>query len=429
MNKYPNVLIVENECLSYSTNNGRTLANLLLGWPKENLAQFCISLNDPNYEACDNYFCITDHDALNALVKRRELNGKHEAIKPTGSNTGKSIEKTPFTMVVRNTIWNTNAWRQKTFYDWVENFGPDLILLMNGDSYFMHKIAVELAEKYHIPMVIFNCEAYYFFDKNIRGKGILPGLFQKIFIKTYRKYFEKAIKYADFSIYLNNKLEKDYTDIFHKPATTIYTSSELKFEPKYEISDKPKFSYLGSFYFDRYKSLIDIAKALKEINPDYHLDVYGSLKGFDETKRAFDECDAINYCGMVPYNKVISVIRDSDIVFHAECFDDEKVYAIRYGFSTKIADCVSSGNNFFAYAPENIAFMQYLKANNCAWCVTEKDDLIPTLKRVLSDNEERRRILGNAEKVAQKNHRADHNSERFQQILKECFQKHTVQDN
>lgn len=423
MNTIPKVLIIENECLSYSTNNGRTLANLFLGWPKDRLAQFCISLNDPNTEVCDNYFCITDHDALNALVKRKKLSGKHEAIKPTDSSKGKSIEKTPFTMVVRNTIWNTNAWRQRTFYDWVEQFGPDLILLMNGDSYFMHKIAVDLAKKYHLPMVIFNCEAYYFFDKNIRGRGVLPGVFQKIFIKKYRKYFEKAINYADYSIYLNDVLERDYTKTFHKPATTIYTSSDMKFEPQNDISENPKFSYLGSFYFDRYKSLIDIAQALKEIKPDYHLDVYGNLKGFDETKRAFEECEAINYCGMVPYDKVISAIRESDIVFHAECFDEDKIYAIRYGFSTKIADCVSSGNNFLVYAPENIAFMQYLKSNDCAWCVTEKEQLVPTLKRLLSNKDERCRILSNAHIAAEKNHRADKNSERFQNILIECYKQ------
>ena len=424
MNKIPKILIIENECLSYSSSNGRTLANLFVGWPKDHLAQFCISMNDPNYEVCDNYYCVTDFDALNALIRRKKIDGKHDVIKPSESSSGKSIEKTPFTMVIRNAIWNTNAWLQKSFNDWVEKFHPDLILLMNGDSYFMHKIADDLAEKYHLPMIIFNCEAYYFFDKNIRGKGFMPGLFQKIFVKNYRKYFEKVINYADHSIYLNEVLQRDYTDIFHKPSTTIYTSSELSFEPKYEISDKPLFSYLGSFYFDRYKSLIDIAQTLKEINPVYHLDVYGNLKGFDETKKAFEECDAINYCGSVAYDKVVNVIRESDIVFHAECFDEEKLYAIRYGFSTKIADSVSSGNNFLAFAPENIAFMQYLSSNNCAWCVTKKEYLSPALKRLLTDKDERIRILTNAKSVSENNHRADKNGKRFQEILIKCYQKH-----
>lgn len=423
MNIIPKVLIVENECLSYSTNNGRTLANLFVGWPKDYLAQFCIIMNDPNYNVCDNYFCVTDHDALNAIIRRQKIDGIHQAIKPTDNVGGRTIEKTPFTMVVRNSIWNTNVWRQKSFFEWVENFKPDLILLMNGDSYFMHKIALGIAQKYHLPLVIFNCEAYYFFDKNIRGKGFMPGLFQKIFIRRYRKCFEDVINYADFSIYLNDALERDYTAIFHKPATTIYTSSDLTFEPHYDISSKPKFSYLGSFYFDRYKSLIEIAQALQEINPDYRLDVYGPIKGFDETKRAFENCTAINYCGNVAYDKVINVIRESDVVFHAECFDEEKVYAIRYGFSTKIADSVSSGTNFMAYAPETIAFMPYLRANDCAWCVSDHEDLVPKLRRLLVDKEERTRILMNAKSVSEKNHRADKNSKKFQDILVKCFKK------
>lgn len=424
MNNIPKVLIVENECLSYSSSNGRTLANLFLGWSRDHLAQFCISMNDPNYEVCDNYYCVTDYDALYALIRFKKIDGKHEAIKPSENSSRKSIKKTPFTMVIRNAIWNTNAWLQKSFYDWVENFHPDLILLMNGDSYFMHKIACDLAEKYNLPMVIFNCEAYYFFDKNISGKGFMPGLFQKIYVKHYRKMFEKAINYADYSIYQNEVLERDYTDVFHKPASTIYTSSELTFEPKYEISDRPKFSYLGTFFFDRYKSLIEIALALKEINPEYHLDVYGNLNGYDESKIAFEECDAIKYCGVVTYDKVVNVIRESDIVFHAECFDEEKVYAIRYGFSTKIADNLSSGNNFLAFAPENIAFMQYLRSNDCAWCVTKIEDLLPTLKRLLTDKDEKIRILSNAKSASEKNHRADKNSKRFQKILIKCYQKH-----
>ncbi len=33
--KYPRVLIISNECLSLSSSNGRTLRNLLVGWPKK----------------------------------------------------------------------------------------------------------------------------------------------------------------------------------------------------------------------------------------------------------------------------------------------------------------------------------------------------------------------------------------------------------
>ncbi len=119
---------------------------------------------------------------------------------------------------------------------------------------------------------------------------------------------------------------------------------------------------------------------------------------------------------------MVNVIRESDIVFHAECFDENIVYAIRYGFSTKIADSVSSGTNFLAFAPENIAFMQYLRSHDCAWCVTKKEDLLSALKRLLADKDERIRILYNAKRASENNHRAYKNSKRFQEILIKCYQ-------
>lgn len=419
-NIIPKVLVIENECLSRTTNNGRTLGNLLKGWPKNKIAQFCISMTDPDYEVCDNYYYVSDRDALNAFVKRKNVDGKYiQSVQSEDSH--KSVpRKSPFTMVARNTIWNTNAWRNKSFFKWVEDFSPDVILFMNGDSYFMHKIATDLAEKYKLPMLIFNCEGYFFFDRNIRDKGIMPGLFQKIFITNYRKQFRKTIAYASHSVYLNDVLQQDYDNEFHKPSSVIYTSSEMEFKPRYEISEKPRFSYLGTFYFDRYKSLIEIANTLRNINPSYQLDIYGNLQGFDEVKFAFDKCDAINYCGMVSYSEVLKVIYSSDIVFQAEAFDEEKIYALKYGFSTKVADCICSGANFFSYAPECVAFMHYLKENDCAWYATSKDMLEIKLRRLLSDREERVRLLNRAKIVAEQNHCAEKARAQFQNIICKC---------
>lgn len=420
----PKVLVIENECVSKSTNNGRTLGNLLKGWPKDMIAQFCISMVDPDYDVCDNFYYVSDWDALNALTKGKTVDGNYQPPTQALSEPKSSPRKAPFTMVARNVIWNTNAWRNKSFYTWVEKFSPDIILFMNGDSYFMHRIATDLAIKYNLPMLIFNCEGFYFFDKNIRDKGIMPGLFQKIFISNYRRQFKKTIEYASHTVYLNEVLQRDYDNTFHRPSSVIYTSSEMEFKPKYDIAEKPKFSYLGTFYFDRYKSLIEIANALRNINPSYRIDVYGNLQGFDEAKLAFDNCDAINYCGMVPYSEVLNVIYTSDIVFQAEAFDEEKIYALKYGFSTKVADSICSGTNFFSYAPESVAFMHYLKENDCAWYATSKEMLESQLRRLLSDRTERVRILERAKIIAEKNHRAAKAREEFQRVICDVFESY-----
>ena len=68
----PKLLIVANQCLSKQTSNGRTLRNFLTCWPKESLAQFCTQLEKPDYDVCNNYYCITDVDALNAFIGKKK---------------------------------------------------------------------------------------------------------------------------------------------------------------------------------------------------------------------------------------------------------------------------------------------------------------------------------------------------------------------
>ncbi|MEG2402761.1 MAG: hypothetical protein RSB34_07500, partial [Muribaculaceae bacterium] len=64
--KYPRTLVISNNSFSLTNSNGRTLGNFFIGWPKESLAQFCISSDGPNYDICNNYYCITDKEALKA---------------------------------------------------------------------------------------------------------------------------------------------------------------------------------------------------------------------------------------------------------------------------------------------------------------------------------------------------------------------------
>lgn len=72
MISYPKVLVVSNNSFSESSSNGRTLGNLFIGWPKEKVAQFCISTTEPDYNICDNYFVLTDSCMLDAFKKFRK---------------------------------------------------------------------------------------------------------------------------------------------------------------------------------------------------------------------------------------------------------------------------------------------------------------------------------------------------------------------
>ena len=70
------VLVVSNNCFSLSNSNGRTLGNLFAGWPKSDLAQFCVIAQDPNWDLCDNYYCLEDMTVLKSFMKCKKAVGR-----------------------------------------------------------------------------------------------------------------------------------------------------------------------------------------------------------------------------------------------------------------------------------------------------------------------------------------------------------------
>ena len=61
------VLVISNECFSKVTSNGRTLGNFFIGWDKSCLAQFYIQNSEPDFDYCENFFRVTDRQALSAF--------------------------------------------------------------------------------------------------------------------------------------------------------------------------------------------------------------------------------------------------------------------------------------------------------------------------------------------------------------------------
>ena len=123
------------------------------------------------------------------------------------------------------------------------------------------------------------------------------------------------------------------------------------------------------------------------------------------------------------YDQVVQIIATSDILVHAECFEDFYKKNLRYAFSTKIADSLASGTCFLVYAPEKLACTEYLRRNKAAWVVTEPENLRPVLEKLCSDKEARMAYVERAVQLAQENHTQEKNTAKFQQILFDCVKK------
>lgn len=424
---YPRVLVVSNNSFSKTSSNGRTLGNLFIGWPKDRIAQFCVSTTTPDYEVCDNYYSVSDNEALRAFLHFRKA--RPCDIKSLSDSEGKTkignkrVYKTTFKEFVRELVWGCKRWNSKEWQKWVEEFSPELVVVFNSDSSFILSIATDVAKRYRIPIVLYNTEGYYFFKRSFYTKnGWLDRLVYPLYHGIYSRRFKKMMRFTKESIHLNDKLCEDYKREFDGNQSVLYSSSTINYTPLVEIPSSPVFTYIGNLGFKRYEPLIELANVLNGIDTKYRLRVYGNIPNA-EAEQAIKTCGSIEYGGFLSYDDVQKVIANSTILFHVENQDPSLEQSLIYGFSTKIADSVSSGRPFLMFSSEDIAGAQYLLRNGIGWVAANVETLKQCIIQILKDDEKRQEVLNKAHIISERNHSNLNNRERFAAAIRRSLQK------
>lgn len=418
--RFPRILVISNNCFSKTNSNGRTLGNFFAGWPKDRLAQFYIQNENPDFDVCDNFFSVTDSQALKSVFGKvlggRVQKNENSGITVNSVETANKRKRNALTMTARNIIWKMGKWKKCGFDLWVERFNPQAVLLQAGDNSFMFSLARKTAQKYSIPLFIYNSEGYYFKDFDyFRAKG-MAHLFYPLFRAEFCREFRKTQKRTAYNFYLCDGLKNSYDREFNTPSVALYTSSDIA--PLEETPEHKGFtvSYLGNLGVGRHEGLAQIANALQEISENYFLDVYGKIPN-EEVKSAFDNCKGIRYKGFVSYDGVIDVMKNSDLLVHTESFSDFYKEDLKFAFSTKIADSLASGKCFLLYAPETIESYRYLEENELAYTANSSDKLKETLQLLSSETEARSKYKENAIKASKENHSLKKNKEVFVNII------------
>lgn len=391
-------LVIANACFSDSISNGRTLARLFEGSEKEKLAQFFV-YGQPDFKVCSNLYRVTDRDAMYSLFSRKTCGG---IVDLSDTERGKETEavitpkrKTPFKMLIREIVWMLGSWKRGYLWKWLDDFKPERICLFVANNIFLIRLAVSIAKKYRIPIVVYTTEGYCFMNFNYLTNRF--SLFYSIYYNWLYGTYKKLSQYVTQGFFNSTLLRDRYEEIFHYPCSCVMNTSKINYFDNYAVkSEKPvKVSYLGNLGLNRHKALIEIGDALQEINKSYYLEVYGTLLN-QEMADEFQRCKGVRYCGFIPYDEVVKTIHSSTLLVHVEWNDARMNRDLKYAFSTKIADYVCSGTPMLLYASEELAETVFLKENDCAFIVHEREKLKEVLERALADEEERKRIIEKA---------------------------------
>lgn len=406
------VLIVSHNSMSETSNMGKTLSSYFREFAPEELAQFYIHCEEPvDNTRCHNYYRFTDRDALQSLFpfsecgrifRKEDIRADRITARTDAGILGRVYQfgrkRTAWIYALRNALWKCSRWDTKQFWNWVDDFAPDIVFFASGDYGFLYDIARRIAQHVGKPLVASCVDDFYLHNRN--KNSILGCILYRSFMKSVRK----TIAYAEGIFTICPDMQKAYEELFEKKCYVLYTAAEEK-----QISLNPDatgIAYLGNLGLKRNGQLVTMGRALQRIDVpgvSKFIDVYSGERNPQILKDLTPE-NGIRFHGAVSSEEVFRVMGSSMAVIHTESFDPEIQSRIRFSISTKIGETLMNGPCLIAYGPEGVASIDYLKENGAAYTITERAQLEAGLREILTNAQLRGQIVTNARKLANANH-------------------------
>ena len=419
------VLVISHNPLCTYNGMGKTLASLLSAFRKEELCQLYVYPSYPDLDLCESYFRITDKDVLRSLASFSEPGGEVDktVISPKQPPFESVRDETLYRSVrnksasrrlARDAIWSLGRWNGGRLQKWLDREQPSCIFAAPGPACFLYDLALTISHERKIPIATYICDEYYFVH---RAKDALGRLQQR----KLRRHMEKLMANSAELIVISDELRKAYQSAFPVSTHVLMTGKTIA-SCSDDCAEKPAtaLSYFGNVRSGRYLSLLQIGGALEELGREagkqYTLHVYTKendpvvLAGLSSVK-------SILVHDFVQGEEFLNRYFSSELLVHAESFDDDMIDRVRHSISTKIADGLASGIPMLAYGPQGIASIEHLRRNGCAFVCTKPEELRGVLLKAMNDTQARREAVERARITAERFHNGERNSKELYELL------------
>lgn len=391
------LIISDEEWNDFVIGNG-VLSNWFTGIGAE-FAQIFASPGMPNNKVCKKYFQITDVQMAKSFFSAVKAGGEiHMAESESELNASRVnaqrqgiygfIKKvsiwchTPV-MMLRDFLWLNGRLDIKALYKFVTDFNPDVVFCPRLITPKLMRIERIVHTMTSAPFVAFTGDN----EASLTGYSLSPLYWlRKMYIHCMFKSHVQIYSY-----YLMHSAEQaeEYRKQYGLDTSTLFKCGSFPdiFKPK-PIGNPISLVYAGRLYCNRWKSLVEIGKALQIVNREgtkMILDVYTQDQLTDKQLKALSEDKYIFMKGSVTPKELVQKYRDADIALHVESFDRYYRNVTRVSFSTKIIDLMASSCAILAICWEKHCGYQYLKSNNAAFCCDSYDSILPQLQAIYNN--------------------------------------------
>lgn len=367
------VLIISQNPFSSSGNNGKTLESIFKSFKKEDLAQLYFNgYERPDFDYCDNYFCISEQDVLLHAFDKDHVGHICER-----EDTNYEEPKRTFRFrALSHFFWSFGRWKSQGLIRWVSEFNPDVFFFVGGNVSYAHDVSIFLSEHFRKPLASYFTDDYVIYPepKSMRDRICLAAL---------RRKYRKTISHSGVCFAIGEEMSKEYGKYFGKeffPVMNIVDRPEDGSQVLLDIVpdfNKVYISYYGSLYYERWKMVADFAHLVRLTDEKdgcvgkHVVRLFTTSKIDDGQKRYLVEAGVL-ICNPVFGDSLAESMRESAYLLHVESDDACYRSKTRLSVSTKIPEYLFSGRCIIAYGPLEVASMKLLLDNQIA-CVISSE--------------------------------------------------------
>lgn len=432
MNKYPRVLVINNEPFHSGSATGLTMLSLFRYWPSDKLAQVYtldiqpdidISIQSYNFHLRD----LRVPGFVNRAIERRLSTAFLQA--DVDSQNNSFAENATAPLSISNTItknirhllllflylapYELNS----KFSAWLNEYKPEIIYSMLPELNVM-RLVLQISDLLEIPIVT------HFMDD--WPATLHRNDFGRMLLLPYSTFLLKSIlKRSPRSLTISESMATEYKKRYGKkfdPFMLCVEPDEI-YKPDQEYSCGPvKFVFIGGLHLDRWKSLREIGIAMMALHKEgveIECSIYTQKINVERYKEKLNIPPVMRIVGSLNHEEVTHIQRKADCLIHIESFGNwDKMYT-RHSISSKIPEYLAAGRPILSYGPEGIASIEYLQALSCGEVVTTQHiDCLKTAITKIAVSRELRETMGiNAIVACKKNHNSTDQRERFKQVF------------
>lgn len=423
------ILIIADEVWNDDIHGNNVLSNWFSSFDAEFAEIYC-SPGTPKNKVCNKYFQITDAMMAKSIIGKKAGNKFDISISQMQSNQiAQNAEEIPVKFYsfmksitgegirsIRDMIWLLGRYNKIELQKFIDDFNPDIIFcprLLTPKLLRLENIVSKMTDA---PFVAFTADD----EASLKQVNYSPLYWLKRI--CFRNAFQNHIKLYKHYFMFSEEQAKDYETAYNISTSTLFKSGNFDKELEEKNINTPiKLVYAGRLYCNRWKTLVDISKALKQINADelkMTLDIYTQEKVTNEQRKALMLSNDVILHKPVKPEELVGIYKNADIALHVESFDKKYKYATRVSFSTKIIDLMASTCAIIAICWDKHAGFQYLKKNDAAFCISDTEQIKSMLEKIVNNPQLIRTYSRKAFECGKK----FHSRQSIQNQIKEMFE-------